>query len=417
MKRSSRLNYASSAALILFVFIFAALGASQLLFSKAATPLSQGDLNNDSKIDIYDLSILLNHFNAAYATADVNSDGIVNISDLSILLSHYNTQVNTTPPPSTPTQFSPGLNSGSAHQFCLTGMVKVGGVKYARMEWDIGASASSLESDIAAYAAKGISVIPVAGFGGSLPTDAEAQNLGNWAKAFGPGGTFWNTHSGGQYAVKYIEFGNETNMTWQYGDSGSSSSYKNRAKVYGTEFKKAYDAIQANNNKVGLLAQGDDGGVNNTNWVDYMFQGDPDIASHVSGWTIHPYGPFNNANTRITRMVNQLAAKGAPSTIPIDITEYGISTKNGVALSDNYGWPTNMTYQQTGDALTSMVNSFTGSSTYGSRLRLFIIFTVADNDYADPVNDTGREHYFGVVDRNFNDKGALTPAVRAIMQR
>jgi hypothetical protein len=49
---------------------------------------SRGDLNNDSLINIFDLSILLTHFNAT-GTGDINSSGKVDIIDLSILLSNY----------------------------------------------------------------------------------------------------------------------------------------------------------------------------------------------------------------------------------------------------------------------------------------------------------------------------------------
>jgi hypothetical protein len=49
----------------------------------------KGDINNDGKVDILDLSILLSHWQTNYASADINKDGIVNILDLSILLSIY----------------------------------------------------------------------------------------------------------------------------------------------------------------------------------------------------------------------------------------------------------------------------------------------------------------------------------------
>ena len=48
-----------------------------------------GDCNGDGHVTIIDLSILLSHFNQAYAAADFNTDGTVNIYDLSILLSNY----------------------------------------------------------------------------------------------------------------------------------------------------------------------------------------------------------------------------------------------------------------------------------------------------------------------------------------
>lgn len=55
-------------------------------------PAKQGDLNSDSKVDIFDLSILLSNYNKTGTnTADINGDNIVNITDLSILLSKWGT--------------------------------------------------------------------------------------------------------------------------------------------------------------------------------------------------------------------------------------------------------------------------------------------------------------------------------------
>jgi hypothetical protein len=53
-----------------------------------------GDLNNDTVINIFDLSILLSNYGKTKAQAsnpacDLNSDNTINIFDLSILLSNY----------------------------------------------------------------------------------------------------------------------------------------------------------------------------------------------------------------------------------------------------------------------------------------------------------------------------------------
>lgn len=50
-----------------------------------------GDCNGDGHVNVTDLSILLSHYGAAYASSDFNNDGLVNIVDLSMLLSHYGT--------------------------------------------------------------------------------------------------------------------------------------------------------------------------------------------------------------------------------------------------------------------------------------------------------------------------------------
>jgi hypothetical protein len=50
-----------------------------------------GDLNDDNKVDIFDLSILLTRWGSNDTTADLNHNGTVDIFDLSILLSHWGT--------------------------------------------------------------------------------------------------------------------------------------------------------------------------------------------------------------------------------------------------------------------------------------------------------------------------------------
>ncbi|HUP26181.1 MAG TPA: dockerin type I repeat-containing protein, partial [Candidatus Limnocylindrales bacterium] len=53
------------------------------------SPSKTGDLNNDNKVNITDLSILLSKWNTNATNADLNNDGKVNVIDLSILLSHW----------------------------------------------------------------------------------------------------------------------------------------------------------------------------------------------------------------------------------------------------------------------------------------------------------------------------------------
>ncbi|HSW80143.1 MAG TPA: dockerin type I domain-containing protein [Candidatus Saccharimonadales bacterium] len=49
----------------------------------------QGDINNDGKVNISDLSMLLSDFGTANARSDLNNDGKVTINDLSILLTNW----------------------------------------------------------------------------------------------------------------------------------------------------------------------------------------------------------------------------------------------------------------------------------------------------------------------------------------
>lgn len=52
-------------------------------------PTTVGDINGDTKVDVFDLSILLSRWNTSDIAADVNKDGTVNVFDLSILLSNW----------------------------------------------------------------------------------------------------------------------------------------------------------------------------------------------------------------------------------------------------------------------------------------------------------------------------------------
>jgi hypothetical protein len=318
----------------------------------------------------------------------------------------YPTSPTPSPPP-TPTPidgaFRMGAVAGSAHQYELS-FLKALGVHTARIEFSVGSAASNLASDVDAYARAGIRPLLLATFYGRNPTTAEAQNLANWAKAYGPGGTFW---AGKSYpagtAVTQIEFGNETSYTYQFSDN-SSSTYAARAQTYALRARDAVAAIRAANPNVGLLVQGDNA-QQQTAWVQNMFRAVPNLGDLAAGWTIHPYGP-NWAN-RIDSTVNSTRTAGARD-LPIWVTEWGLSTDNGRCLSDNYGWNKCMTY---GEAATTLHSVLAGMLTrYGTRLGAFYLYQAHDQ-YASGTQ-TGREAYFGALQSNGTGKGAFTTEVK-----
>jgi hypothetical protein len=283
------------------------------------------------------------------------------------------------------------------------------GAHTARMEFGIGTPASQLAPVIEAYARAGIRPLLLAGFYGRLPTAAEAQNLASWAAEFGPGGTFWQGKSlPTGTAVTAIEFGNETSYSYQFTDN-STSAYASRAQTYALRLKEAHEAIHAVNPNVGLLAQADDGDNNSSEWVDNMFAAVPNLGQIVAGWTIHPYGPGWEA--RINRLISQTNAVGAPSTIPIDITEWGLATDNGRCLSDNYGFNKCMTYQEATTTLQSNLEAM--RSRYGSRLASFYLYEAQDEDATG--TSTEREGYFGALQSNGAPKGAYTTTVQSLL--
>jgi hypothetical protein len=286
------------------------------------------------------------------------------------------------------------------------------GADIVRLEFDVGTPASALRASVAAVAREGAEALLLAGFHGRMPTEAEARNLAGWAAEFGPGGSFWHGRPDGHLAVRQIEFGNETSYSHQYGDTWSSQSYKDRAKLYATRFAQAHAAIAATGRPVGLLAQADDGGTGSAAWVESMFDAVPHLGQLVDGWTVHPYGPRGTWEPKLDRLIAHTAANGAPGTIPIDITEYGISSNNGLALTDNYGWPVNQTSAQAAAALESTVFGMRTDPAIGPRLRLFMLY--AAHDLGPSLGSNNRERFFGALTAGLGEKGAYSAEVREL---
>jgi hypothetical protein len=306
--------------------------------------------------------------------------------------------------PSPSTGFRMGVTTGTAFSYELPFVTSLG-ARTARLLYPIGTSASSMASAVDAYARAGVRPLLAADFYGRLPSTAESQNLATWARAYGPGGTFW---AGKTYpantAVSRIEFGHETSYAHQFSDY-SLPTYASRAQTYALRFKDAQAAAKAANPNVGLLAIGDNA-VNQNAWVVNMFKAVPDLGTRAAGWTIHPYGP--NWKTRIDSTISSTRAAGSPD-LPIWVTEWGLTTDNGRCLSDNYGYSKCLTYAQ---AATTLHSALTGMlSTYGSRLGAFYLYQA--HDQAASGTQSGREYYFGALQSRGQAKGAYTTEVKA----
>ena len=137
----------------------------------------------------------------------------------------------------------------------------------------------------------------------------------------------------------------------------------------------------------------------------------PDIGTRVTGWSIHPYGPRSTWEPRMDRTLAWAAARGAPATIPLWVTEWGLSTDNGRCLSDNYGWDKCMTYATAATTLTTTIRDM--RSKYGSRLRAAFLYS--GRDLRASGASTEREHYFGALHSDMSDKGAYSAAVRTLL--
>jgi hypothetical protein len=287
------------------------------------------------------------------------------------------------------------------------------GASIVRVEFPIGASTARVGAVIGRFARHGVSVLPLAGFRGRVPTIAEARNLAGWARAFGPSGTFWQRWRGTALPIRDIEFGNETSSPGQFGGCGPSCpSFAGRAASYALALKAAQEAVAGplGNNGVGILAVGEDGGTGSPNWVNDMFNAVPDLASRIAGWTAHPYGP--QWWRVLDRMVRQTGARGAPATIPIFITEMGVASDNGRCLSGNFGWNPCMTYAEAATSVRSAVTGIRGR--YGARIRAIFVYQAFDQQR--PGSDSNREHYFGALTSTGAAKGAYTVAIAALMR-
>jgi hypothetical protein len=246
-----------------------------------------------------------------------------------------------------------------------------------------------------------------------MPSTAEAQNLATWAAAFGPGGTFWRSRGlPASVAVTDIEFGNETNNPWQYlgytpSNWATEPAFLARAEEYARRLRDAQIAIANAGSSVGLLGIADQYS-GYTTWVDAMFRAVPDLGSRVAGWTSHPYG--TNPSRNLDTLIADTAAHGAPSSIPIYVTEIGLATDNGRCLDDNFGFPRCLTYEEAARTLDATINGL--RARYGGRLHALYIFQARDQSATG--TSTSREVYFGSLQSNMAPKGAFTEEIKSL---
>jgi hypothetical protein len=293
-----------------------------------------------------------------------------------------------------PIRFSPGINGGADGTYDVPGVASLG-AKLVRL--DVGfqrVNESAVAQEVSQYVAKGIAPLILYDFHGTMPTAAQAQGIAALARV--PG-------------VKTVEFGNETSYGYQYGEDGpTKASYKERARTYAHRFVEAAKALMPYH--IELLAQASDGGSGSPVWVNEMFAAEPELLKYVSGWTIHPYGPGGFAE--MSRMISDLAQHG-DTTLPIDITEWGIASDNGRSLSENYGFPVNLTYAKAGNLLSEWAGKYRAQC--DGRLRDFIVYQVRDQQK--PGASKSREAYFGALEHEDQRKAGYTEAVEALLKQ
>jgi hypothetical protein len=140
-----------------------------------------------------------------------------------------------------------------------------------------------------------------------------------------------------------------------------------------------------------------------------MFSAVPNLGSYIAGWISHPYG--SGWRSKLESLVRLAAAHGVPSTLPIDITEWGISTDGSSCVNENYGLNPCMSYAEAAEQLRKNVGEI--RALLGSRLGLFLLYQVRDQQPAGV--STNRESYFGLLQHEDQPKGAYTTAVQELL--
>jgi hypothetical protein len=296
------------------------------------------------------------------------------------------------PPPSMLT----GVNAGT-ESLDLTGVSTLH-AKAVRIPFSAGeANATWLLEWDKRYAERGVTMQPVAAFTGRMLSSSEARGLVALDKL--PG-------------LKNVELGNETSFGYQYHDGYSSSSYKERARLYAVRVKEAAEVL--NPHGIGVLAQAEDGGSGSSTWVKEMFASVPALSQYVSAWVIHPYSnqhsstqPDTSGVPKMERMVANLAEQG-DATTPIAITEWGVSTDEGLPLNNG----TSLSFAEAGKIVeTTIPKLITAAKRHP--IASFLVYQVRDQREHKVSND--HEMYFGALTHTDGAKGALTTAIEKLM--
>ncbi len=327
-----------------------------------------------------------------------------------------------TPPPST--GFRIGMSNEGDNPAAQTELLGASWARnYERDPWyGRDGNWSAMDAVIQDYTSRGIEPIMLVNWSDDLTTltTADAQNLALWASRYGPGGTFWagKPSSQTQWAPRLIEFGNEYSFSYRSGDA-STQQYADRAKYYAARAKEAGQAIKNTGRPVNLIIIGEDGGSGSANWVNNMYAQVPDLHNYIGGWTIHPYGPTYLA--KIQRTVDFLNGKDTLK-LPFYLTENGVACDQvggvGRQLNDNYGWQSNMNYQQCADKHQEIVDGLRSSANI-SRILGYFIYQPHDQiapggTYPGPIPNN-KEGWFGVLTNTGGTKGAITPKIQSLM--
>jgi hypothetical protein len=247
------------------------------------------------------------------------------------------------------------------------------------------------------YAERGVTLQPVALFDGRVLSPSEAKGLAALSRL--PG-------------LKNVELGNETSFGYQYHDGYSSSSYKERARLYAVRVKEAAEVLSPHG--IGVLAQAEDGGSGSSTWVKEAFAAVPGLPKYVAAWVIHPYSNQRSASQpdtygvpKMERMVANLAEQG-DTTTPIAATEWGVSTDQGLPLDNG----SSLTFAEAGKIVETTIPKLVVAAKRHP-IQSFLVYQVRDQREHNITKD--HEMYFGALTHTDGNKGSFTTAIEKLM--
>jgi large repetitive protein len=145
-----------------------------------------------------------------------------------------------------------------------------------------------------------------------------------FAARYGPGGAFWRERPG--LDAKPIE----TYEIWNEPDNAEFWYPGPDATQYAELYIRARDAIDAIDPTARVII----GGLTNPGmFLPAMLRARPDLAGHVDGVAIHPYGPNPRVVLERVREARDLLASLELSAVPLYVTEFGWTTHPVGAMS------------------------------------------------------------------------------------
>jgi hypothetical protein len=292
------------------------------------------------------------------------------------------------PPPPPPVTPPAGGNGGGQSNSSMIVALDTGGWSWASAVGDAAGAVKHFRASYKYYnsdsqmellARAGVRLMPLFGEGGTLAeynTPAFFNEIVNWFKRYGKGGTFW--------AGKPVDLGattceliNEPGNPYFYPDAGNYQLYAGMTKA-------VHAALEANFAPAvrPQLLVSYDGGFSGSSYGRALFAAGA-VADAV---TVHPYGGHGGGSEFGNR--ERVTQAHAETGLPVYVTEIGWPTAIGMApTGDSLQW----SEQHQAENITNFV-SWSRSLGYVADVTYFNYADYGPNDYYGIVNSTGTVH-------------------------